>query len=140
MANTTTAAHFSAAGHLQQDTVQQPEGTGTTDDALVVGSVVYRKSTGNLGKNTGATEAIAAGIQGVADGTYAGTSTASFFEDGQLVTGLSGLTAGVEYWARDDGTLDTYANVGSGKWTRPMGVAESATTLRVALGDVVQKP
>ena len=138
--STTTAAYLNASGHFQQATITTPEGSAVTDSALIAGNVVYEESTGHVALNTGATDAIVAAITGIADGTYASTATASFFKAGQDATGLSGLTAGTEYFAKQDGTLDIYANVSSGSWTRSMGVALSATSLRVRLGEVVQHP
>lgn len=138
--SSTVFMKITAGGHLAQDTVQTPEGSGTTDDNVSAGTVLYVKSTGNLGKNTGTTEIMASAIAGVSDGTYAATGTANYYKTGQRVTGLTGLTAGSEYWAKGDGTLDLYTNVTASTWTRIMGIADSTTSLILQVGQPIQHP
>lgn len=133
-------AQVNASGHIitaADAPATAASGSGTTDAILSIGTIVYRKGTGNLGIPDG-TEALTAAIVGIADAAYIATATGGYFVDGQQVTGLSGLTPGTEYWAKQDGTLAVYSGVSSGSYTRMMGVAESATTLRVAIGNVIQ--
>jgi hypothetical protein len=137
------AVNLTTAGNLQQVTINPTaaKGSAVTDSALVLGNVVYVvTATGHVALNTGATEAIGGAIVGIADGTYAPAATASYFMDGSIISGLTGLTQGDQYWAKEDGTLDLFTNVGAGKWTRLMAVATSATSVTVQMGDIIQHP
>lgn len=137
------AVNLTTAGNLQQVTINPTatEGSAVTDSALTLGSVVYVVvATGHVALNTGATETIGGSIVGIADGTYAATATAKYYTDGAIITGLTGLSIGAQYWAKEDGSLDLFTNVGTGKWTRQMGVATSATSLVVQILDVIQHP
>lgn len=114
--------------------------SGTAGESLALGDVVCVKTAdGKLWKCTG-TEALTAAIVGICDGTYATDTTARYWGVGEVASGLTGLTAGAEYWAKETAALSAYSSVTSTNWTRPMGVAKTTTSLEIRIGDVVQKP
>ena len=107
---------------------------------FAVGNVIYSSGSGSAGLYDSNSEANCAAIIGIADGTYADTATASYFQTGMVASGLSGLTAGNEYYADPtDGSLVAFSSIGSGEWTRSMGTAKSSSTLEVKIGPVIQK-
>lgn len=114
-------------------------GTGTASVDLSLGVCVAVLSSGSLGLPDGS-EARAAAILGVSIGDYASGAEATYAVSSGRVTGLEGLTPGTELWAGTAGALVPYADVASGDWTRPMGVADSSTTFRLLIGSVVRKP
>ena len=128
--------HFiTVADATLEDTIIVGEAGG-----LVAGNVIAVKAADSKGYKNDGTEAYAAAIVGICDGTYAAAATASYFGNGDLATGLTGLTAGSEYFAKDDGTLAVYTSLVSTKWTRSMGVAKTTTSLQVEIGPVQQVP
>ena len=103
---------FSASGHLAQSADADPKGSGTAGETLAVGNVVYLKAADSkLWKYAASAEATCAGIVGVI--TTGGDADASveFAQSGDSATGLSGLTAGTEYWAKSDGSLAAFSGV-----------------------------
>lgn len=140
--STTVATFFNSNGHLQQSPISYTaEQSAVTDDSIILGTCLYKKTTGNVGKNTGASDAIMSAICGISDGTYASTATAGYFTDGEVIV-LSGLTTDQEYWAVQDGTLGAYSAVTAGNtiYTRPMGLALSATLFLIRIGPIQLKP
>lgn len=128
------------SGHQVSIPEAEAKGNGTAGEILALGNVVYVKAAdGSLYKHDG-NEAPAAAIVGVSDNAYSAAAPASYFQNGDVVVGLSGLTQGTEYWAKDDGSLDTYANIPSTKFTRLIGTALNATSLQLQIGEVTQKP
>ena len=57
----------------------------------------------------------------------------------QRVTGFSGLVTGAEYWVHNGG-LVPYDAIPAGGWCRPIGVADTGTSMVLTLGEVIQKP
>lgn len=107
---------------------------------FVAGSVIFSNGAGTAALYDSNSEANCAAIIGISDGTYADNATASYFQTGMVATGLSGLTAGNEYFADPtDGSLVAFSSIGSGEWTRSMGSAKSSSTLEVKIGPVIQK-
>jgi len=135
-----TATQLSAAGHLQTVTIDEPKGSGTAGETLAIQNVVYLKAADSKLWKPVNTEASVAAIVGISDGSYSADATAAYWQNGDVATGLSGLTAGTEYWCSSAGALVAYSSLSSSDWSRPMGVALSTTSLQVQIGDVVQKP
>ena len=129
-----------ASGHQISVPESEAKGAGTAGEALAFGNVVYVKATDGKRYKHDGNEAPAGAIVGVSDNTYSTDNQMTYFQDADVVPGLSGLTQGTEYWAKEDGTLDTYGNIGAGKFTRLMGTAISATALQLQMGEVAQKP
>ncbi len=136
-----TTLDINTSGHFYQKTPSQVELTITAGDAggVVLGNVIAVKAADSKGYKHDGSEAYAAAIAGIADGTYAQNATINFWRNGQQAT-LTGLTAGSEYFAKQDGSLDVWANIGASQWTRSMGVAQSTTLLDIEIGPVIQHP
>ena len=106
---------------------------GTAKSAVAIGTAASQGTDGNLYTFDG-TESLAKASVGVFDAAYAAGATAGYVYVGPLA-GLSGLVEGTLYWAKHDGTLVAEAGLTAGKWTFPVGVATSATTINVKLGE-----
>lgn len=139
-----TRADINASGHIVSeadpdailDTIVVNEVAG-----FVLGSVISAEAAGTGKIYDANSEADCGGIIGVSDAVYANAATASYYTDGDEVTGLAGLTIGSEYYADPTtGLPGLYSAIGSGEWTRLLGTATSATTLQLQIGAVFQKP
>jgi len=107
---------------------------------FVVGDVIYSNAADTAAKYDSNSETACASILGIADNPYADNATASYFRNGDNATGLSGLTAGAEYFADPStGGLSLYSSIASGEWTRSLGHAISTDELSVKIGAVFQK-
>lgn len=132
-----TSGHFAeVATSAIKDTAVLNEAAG-----VVVGNVtVLEAAVDTVKKYDASSEADCAGIVGIFDGTYANLATASYFTNGSEVTGYAGLTQGSEYYADPTtGLPGLWSAIGSGEWTRLLGVATSTTTLQLQFGEVRQK-
>jgi hypothetical protein len=134
-----TNLNINGSGHFVQESDDQRLDTIVSGENLGIGSVPYLKAADSKAWKHDGTEAAAAALLGVCDAAAVAPAVGSIVTEGNcVVTGP--LVPGTEYFAKEDGTLDIYANIGAGQWTRSMGVAMSATSLRVHLGPVIQHP
>lgn len=120
------------AGKL--DSTMMPTGVGadtqtiTASEALSAGNLVnIHDSSGAKVRKADATTAGKEAHGFVLAGVSNGASATVYFEG--TITGLSGLTAGVQYLQTTAGTAGTTAPSGSGNAVQRVGVATSATTL-----------
>jgi len=134
---------MNANAHLVSVDDEQQKFSGTVAEAagVVLGSIVWGDGAGAYSIYNANVEADCDSIQGIADGTYADTVMGTYHGDGSLVTGLAGLTPDAEYYADPTtGLLGLIGAIGSGEYTVLMGKARSATTFKISMGSVFQKP
>ena len=139
----TTKAEVNASGHI----IVAADSAATLDTIVVnevagfvLGSMIVAEAAGTGKLYDSSVEADCGGIIGISNAVYANAATASYFTDGDEVTGLAGLTIGSEYYADPTtGLPGLWSAIGSTEWTRLLGTATSATTLQLQLVAVQQK-
>ena len=134
------AVKVNANGHFVADGTV-PSVMQATAGAAISGagvSLYIKAADGKLYPLDG-TEAATGNYAGISDAAYAMGATANYYPPGTQLGGLAGLTIG-DLYAKEDASLVPYSAVGSNKWTRRVAIADSATQITVATGEVVLHP
>lgn len=87
----------------------------------------------------GNSEAQVAACLGLNKTTAAQNQSIDIYLPYQRVTGFTTLATGAEYWVHNGG-LVPYDTIPAGGWCRLIGIADTATSMVLTLGDVIQKP
>ena len=110
-------------------------GSGTAAVTITAGQVLYLDTTLNtykLADNDSATASVVAGI--ALHGTLAGQPIKFITSGDNFVPGAT-LTLGEPYFLGEDGGIMPYADIGSGEYVIPLGVASSTTVLKLGINN-----
>ena len=133
------AYKVNANGHFVPDTSVPSFLTATAGAAITAFQACYIKAADSKIYPLDGTETAAGNFAGISDAAYASAAVANYYPPGTQLSGLTGLTIG-DLYAKEDASLVPYASVGSNKYTRRVAIADSATQITVATGEVVLHP
>lgn len=134
-----------ANGHLASQADSEAKGSSTLSEAAgaVIGNILsaFNSSGPKVKIYDSSSESDCAAIVGIADGTYADTDAITYFQNGDTLSDAgASWTVGAEYYADPaTGLPGLYSAIGSGEWTRRIGVATSGIAIELQFGDVFQK-